>query len=118
MVLQLNQSSQFRCGDAGLHTAGAGKSGKSYYSHSMFVEIYYLLQAAVVDTCLHRGTLCITVSELGALFYSAGSSLFAQKTAVLWDQILVSLHVDPQQKMEISAAVAHCSFFETGLMTV
>lgn len=83
-----------------------------------FTARYSLWQAAVVDTCLHRGTPCITVSELGPLFYSAGSPLFTQKAAVLWDQILVSLHVDPQQKMDVCAAVTHCSVFETGLVTV
>lgn len=119
MVLQLNLSSQFRCGNAGLHEAGGGKSCKSYYSHRCpFMERYYLWQAAVVDTCLHRGTPCITVSELGPLFYSAGSPLFTQKAAVLWDQILVSLHVDPQQKMQICTAVTYCSVSETGLVTV
>lgn len=107
LVLQLNQPSQFRYGHAGLHKAGVGRS---CCSHSISVHGDTLLIAA---TCFYRGTPCITTSEWGPLFYSAGSSLFAQKTAVLWDQNLMSLH--SQQK--ISFAVAYCSF-ETGLMTV
>lgn len=81
-----------------------------------FRGIYNLLQPAVVGTCLHTRTPCITIWT-GILFYSAGLLLFAQKTAIQWDQIPVFLCVEPQQKMAISPALAHSSFFEIGLVT-
>lgn len=55
----------------------------------LFIKIYHFLQAAVVDSCLSRGTpRYITVSDLGPLFHPAGLSLLALRTSVPWDQVL------------------------------
>lgn len=114
LVLQLNRLSQLRYGDAELHEAGAGKSCMSYYSSSMSLHWDLLLIAVCCS-----GYLPSQRYSLHRSIWTGTVVLFCWiKTAVLWDQILLSLHVDPQQKAEISAAVAHCSFFETGLVTV
>lgn len=93
-------------------------SCKSYYSRSLSLHGDILLIAGCCSGYLpsQRYTLhhCIWTGTIVLFCWI----ITAQKTAVPWDQILVSLHVDPQQKMAISAALAHCSFFETGLVTV
>lgn len=83
------------------------------YTIHPFIGIHCLLQAAVLAFVPEH---LASLSEVGFLFYFGGSLLFAQKTAIQWNQIPEFLYVEPQQKMAISPALAHTSFFETGLV--
>lgn len=102
---------------AGLHEAGAGKSWESSSSHHTPIHEDIQLVAGRCSAYFpHPRTPCL-LSEVGFLFYSGGSLPFAQKTTVQWDKIPVFLCVEPKQKMAISPALAHSSFFEIGLVT-